>query len=121
MAGEEVILIVDDEEMVRRTAGRILERYGYRVLVAADGREGLNVFRQEKGGVDLVLLDLSMPGIPGSEVLATLRTLNSRVKIVIFTGYTAKPEDFAEVQGIIQKPFALDALTRTVRRVLDAQ
>ena len=121
MAGEEVVLVIDDEETVRRTAGRILERYGYRVLVAADGREGLDVFRQEKDEVDLVLLDLSMPGIPGSEVLTTLRTLSSRVKIVIFTGYTAKPEDFAGVQAIVQKPFALDDLTRTVRRVLDGQ
>ena len=121
IAGEEVVLIIDDEETVRRTAGRILERYGFRVLVAADGREGLDIFRQEKGGVDLVLLDLSMPGISGSEVLATLRTLSSQVKIVIFTGYTAKPEDFVEVQAIIQKPFALNDLTRTVRRVLDGE
>ena len=112
------ILVIDDEEMVRHSTARILERCGYDVLLAADGEDGLEVFRREP--VDLVLLDLSMPRVSGREVLAEWCRLNPDVKVVIFTGYPARTEDFAAARAVVQKPFSMESLTRAVRQVLDA-
>ena len=67
------ILVVDDEEMVRQTAKAILERAGYAVLVAVDGANGLEILRDQRDQIDLVLLDLSMPGKSGVEVLREIR------------------------------------------------
>jgi two-component system, cell cycle sensor histidine kinase and response regulator CckA len=113
------ILIIEDEDVVRRSTARILERHGYDVLSAADGREGLEIFNRKRDKVNLVLLDLSMPVMTGQEVLAELRRLDPDLRVVIFTGYAARPEDFTEAQAVIQKPFNMTTLTGTVRRVLD--
>jgi len=112
------VLIVDDEEVVRRSTAHILERCGYDVLSAAHGQEGLAMMQRRP--VDLVLLDLSMPGASGQEVLTELRQLRPDVKVIIFTGYAARREDFPEALGVIQKPFSINALEGAVRAALEA-
>ena len=121
MEGRERILIIDDEEIVRRTTSMILERQGYEVLGAKDGYEGLEVVREGKERIDLVLLDLSLPGMSGEEMLAELREADPRMKVVIFTGYAMAPEDFPEADGVIQKPFTMEELARQVRAFLDRE
>ncbi|MFH1569931.1 MAG: PAS domain-containing protein [Gemmatimonadota bacterium] len=118
--GSETILIIDDEDIVRRTASRLLEHYGYSVLLAEDGPAGLELFERHCPGVDLVLLDLSMPRMTGREVLARLQALDPGARVVFFTGYAAEGQDPAgDVVDVIQKPFTSAQLAEAVRAALD--
>jgi signal transduction histidine kinase len=87
LAGTGAILIVDDEDVVRRTARATLERYGYSVFEAADGRDGLDLFSRLHDRLSAVLLDLMMPRMSGDEVWAHLRRIRPDMKIVISSGY----------------------------------
>ena len=119
--GTETILVIDDEDIVRRTASRLLQHYGYTVLLAHDGPRGIELFAQHQPEIDLVLLDLSMPVMTGREVLQHLRALSSDTRIAFFTGYAAESEgESADVATVIQKPFTSLQLAETVRAVLDA-
>ena len=86
--GEAVILVVDDEHDLRELSQRQLSRAGYRVMTAASGEEALRIYRQSGREIDLVLLDLSMPGIGGHKCLEGLLTLNPRARVIICTGYS---------------------------------
>ncbi|MBL8798816.1 MAG: PAS domain S-box protein [Planctomycetia bacterium] len=121
--GNETILLADDEQIVGRLGATILRRHGYRVLSAADGLEALEVFRQQRGGIDLVILDLSMPRLSGQETLRELRKLKPTVKVLISSGYSSEDEMRAVeregVMGFVAKPYRPAELARQVRRALD--
>lgn len=117
--GTETILIIEDEKMVRRSTMLLLERCGYTVLWGADGLEGLEVFQRRRDEIALVLLDLSMPRMSGQEVLEQLQRIESGVKVIIFTGYAARKDQFKGAVDLIQKPFAIETLTRKIRAALD--
>ena len=117
--GTETILVIDDEEMVRNTAQQMLELRGYTALAAADGQEGLDVFDREAGAIDLVLLDQSMPRMSGQDVLVKLREAAPELKVIIFTGFAVKVDEFEGADDIVQKPFTLANLVAKVREVLD--
>jgi len=116
VGGSESLLVVDDEEVVRHTTARMLELFGYRVREAGDGESALRLVAEEE--IDLVLLDLSMPGMSGSEVNARLREIAPQVKVVLFTGYASDSQDTSAADGIVQKPFSAAAMAREIRRVL---
>ena len=118
--GTETVLIVDDEPLVRRHVRMVLEQCGYTVLEAEDGRSALELFRRERDRIALILLDLSMPGMSGQEVLPQVRALEPAVPVVVFTGYVASEEDFVGVQAVVRKPVRLAALALRVRELLDA-
>ena len=118
--GTETVLVIDDEEMVRRTATRMLELYGYRVIQGEGGPHGLEVFERELEAIDLVLLDLSMPEKSGRECLSEMRALDAEVKVIFFTGYSAETTVSEGVAGILQKPFTPADLANEVRSVLDS-
>ncbi len=115
--GTETILVIDDEPMVRQFLCSFLDQCGYGALEAADGLEGLEVLRREE--VDLVLLDLSMPRMPGREVLERIQAEFPHVRVIIFTGYATRMEEFAGAHGVLQKPLPPKAVTNKVREVLD--
>jgi CheY-like chemotaxis protein len=121
--GKETILLVDDEESVRNLASKILQRFGYSVLSAANGREGLNLFIKEKNRIDLVLLDLIMPEMNGRDCLREILRAAPRTKVIIASGYSADGEiDHALEDGAIasiKKPYLMRELLETVRNVLD--
>ena len=116
----ETILVIDDEQMVRHTVGQFLQRGGYAVLEGIDGKDGLEVFERERDKISLVLLDLSMPHMSGTEVLAQLRRLSPDIKVVLFTGYPVGDVDHKGVQGVIRKPIGGKHLVEAVRGILDA-
>jgi PAS domain S-box-containing protein len=118
--GDETILIIDDEEMVRSTAARMLRRRGYTVLEAEDGESGLKIYRENREQVRLVLLDHSMPRMSGREVLTQLRSDQSPVRIVIITGLPAGLDDFEGADELMEKPFSLQTLVGRVREILDS-
>jgi CheY-like chemotaxis protein len=117
-AGKETILVIDDERLVRRAVRSVLEPHGYEVREAADGSSGLEVFQRERARIDLVLLDLSMPGIPGEAVLSTLLREQPTTRVVLFTGYQP-PTTPRGAAAVLQKPFELEELLRVVRAVCD--
>jgi two-component system cell cycle sensor histidine kinase/response regulator CckA len=120
--GDGTILVVDDEEIVRETAKVILERSGYRVLLASGGEEALSLFLSGRPEIALVLLDLSMPGMDGRQVMRQIRTYGIDVPIAICSGYseTEVCTEFAglDIAGIVQKPFAARQLTMRVGAIL---
>jgi two-component system, cell cycle sensor histidine kinase and response regulator CckA len=122
LRGAGTILVVDDEEVVRVTARKALERYGYKVLVADGGLAAIDVFKRHPGDIALVVLDLSMPGVGGEEVLPELRKFRPGVKIVVSSGYSEADAMrlFAgqRVSGFLQKPFTPAGLAKKVKKVL---
>lgn len=120
LAGGEVVLFIEDEEMVRQTLGKALEHYGYTVLLAETGPQGLEIFMARQAEIDLVVLDLSLPGMSGYEVLRRLRATAPQVKVIIATGYALEPDQLEGARAILYKPFLIDELTQLVRGVLDA-
>jgi two-component system cell cycle sensor histidine kinase/response regulator CckA len=117
------ILLVEDEERVRRLGRRVLESLGFRVLTAADGREALEVYRSAERVV-LVITDMAMPEMGGRELMRELRKMNHQLKGVIVTGYTLN-EDLHELRkegiaGVVYKPFDVDTLEDAVRRALNS-
>jgi two-component system cell cycle sensor histidine kinase/response regulator CckA len=122
LAGRGTILVVDDEEIVRQTARHALERYGYDVLVAADGAQAVEVYGRVNGGVALVLLDLTMPVMNGEEALRRLQQINPAVRVLLTSGYNEVEalQRFAGkgLAGFIQKPYTSVALAEKVKAVM---
>ena len=122
--GTETILIIDDEAMIRDLGKNILEQWGYTVLLASEGQEGLNVFHQNQERIDLVILDLSMPKMSGREVLAQIHAVSPEAKVAISSGYSPEGIEKEELErrgatGFLSKPYKLFEMLRTVRNLLD--
>jgi PAS domain S-box-containing protein len=123
LRGSETILLVEDEENVRKLALRVLERQGYKVLSARDGDDALLICEQFKDPIHLMLTDVVMPGMSGHELAKRLKSLHPKMKVLYMSGYT---DDTIVLHGVlvegvnyIQKPFTVDALTKKVREVLE--
>ena len=118
-----LVLVVDDDEAVRNVAKRALERAGYRVVTAADGQEGVEVFAQRKDEIRAVLLDLTMPRMGGEEAFRRLRQLSPDVRVLLSSGYSAQEATsvFAGkgLAGFVEKPFTSALLLEKLRAVLD--
>jgi len=120
--GTETILVVDDEKSILDTAKIFLEKQGYKVLTAEDGQQALELYR--KGGIDLTLLDLTIPEVDSSTVIKEILDINSSAKIVISSGYShSSIEDniLRKTAGYLPKPFLNNSLCETIRSVLDSK
>jgi two-component system, cell cycle sensor histidine kinase and response regulator CckA len=124
LEGDATVLVVDDEQIVRQTAKSMLERYGYMVLLAENGKEGLDLFRLLADKVALVLLDMTMPVMSGEETLRNLKLIQPEVKVLLSSGYNESEAirrfTGKGLVGFIQKPYSAVHLAKTVRRALDA-
>jgi two-component system, cell cycle sensor histidine kinase and response regulator CckA len=121
--GTETILLVEDEEMVRGLASRVLKKAGYAILEAANGAEALKLCEDRKGPIDLLVTDVVMPNVGGRELSERILKLRPGLKVLFLSGYTA---DAVIRQGVLahgveflEKPFTPRALTDKVRAVLD--
>lgn len=116
------ILVVDDEELMREVSSSILEAQGFEVLTAATGRRAIQLFEQERSSILLVLLDRTMPGMSGEEVLARMRQIDASVTAVLMSGYKEKDAmegfDPSHLSGFLAKPFRPVDLLRHVRRAV---
>jgi DNA-binding NtrC family response regulator len=123
LRGSETILLVEDEEDVRKLALRVLERQGYKVLAARDGDEALLICEQHKGSIHLMLTDVVMPRMSGRELAKRLESYHPEMKVLYMSGYTdnAIVLHGVLVEGVnyIQKPFTVGGLTKKVREVLE--
>ncbi len=117
-----LVLIVDDEELVRTATARMLERLGFTACTAADGQEGLRLLAERGEDVRLVLLDAAMPRLSGEEAIRAMRRARPHVPIVLTSGYsrheaTHRLRD-TELAGFLPKPFGLRELSRCLREAL---
>ena len=120
--GAGVILVVDDESMLRTLARAILERSGYQVLMAENGIEAVEIFRQNASGITAILLDMTMPAMSGEEAFPLLRAIRSDVPIVISTGYSQVTTELLSTDKafeFIQKPYTPTQLCEAIARVQD--
>lgn len=113
------VLVVDDDDIVRFVTGTLLKRMGHVVHQACSGSEGLKVLAQRAHDVDILLLDLSMPGLTGYEVLETVKRNYPRLPVVISTGCQVTMNSFAtEPDGLLRKPFQPQELREVIDHVL---
>ena len=121
--GNETILLVDDEDMVIDATSEMLETLGYSVNVARSGEEAIVFCRKNNDKIDMVILDIVMPVMNGSEAYSILKEINPQIKVLLSSGYSVN-ESVTKMldngcQGFIQKPFSLTQLSQKVREVLD--
>jgi CheY-like chemotaxis protein len=123
-AGNETILLVEDEYQVRRLIERALRQQGYNLITATNGAEAIETSKQYSSEIHLLLTDVVMPEVGGREAAAQIRTQRPDIRVIYMSGYS---EELVRLQGeltesaaFIAKPFAPDELRRVVREVLDA-
>jgi CheY-like chemotaxis protein len=121
--GEESILLVEDEESVRKLATRVLERKGYSIVSAATPKEAENLFHRHGGDFALLLTDVVLPGRSGGELYDRLRTSASTLRVLYMSGYTdsvvVQRGKISEDAPFLRKPFSADELAQKVRDLLD--
>jgi CheY-like chemotaxis protein len=116
------VLVIDDEAMVRNTLSAMLRSLGFVVLTAADGQEGVELFRTNRSRIAVVLLDMTMPRMNGEETFRELRRLQPNVRTILCSGYSEKEaaDRFSGqgIAGFLQKPFGLDSISARLSEVL---
>jgi len=124
LRGSEVILLVDDEEMILEIGKDMLQKLGYEVVVAGGGRNALDIYERDQNVIDMVILDMTMPDMNGSETYDRLKEINPAIKTLLSSGYSINGKAQAILNsgchGFIQKPFNLTNLSQKIRRILDA-
>ena len=124
VGGTETLLVVDDDPLVRESAVTGLTDYGYEVITAEDGKEGLEIFQSEHKRIQLVLLDLNMPKISGCDLFEKMLETDPDVRVIITSGYRESYNDREVLlcaKRYLQKPYELHELEKTVRETLDIE
>jgi two-component system cell cycle sensor histidine kinase/response regulator CckA len=123
MTGNETVLIIEDDDEFRKVESAILEKLGYKVYMASNGIEGIEVFKAKNGEISLVILDLVMPKMNGWEILSEMRKIKPAIPSLFVTGYGSDGAymKYMPEKGIdiLQKPFSFDALSQKVREVIN--
>jgi PAS domain S-box-containing protein len=122
--GEGLILVVDDEAIMRELAQEILTECGYQVLLAENGEEGVDVFRKEHERISMVLLDMVMPKKSGKEAFIEMKNIDPKVKVLLASGFRqdSRVEDIMKIglSGFIQKPYTIERLSEAIRETIKA-
>jgi CheY-like chemotaxis protein len=123
LGGAETVLLIDDEAMIRDVGKAMLEKMGYRVVTAESGEAALSQIAAMGGDVDLVILDLIMPGMDGGSVFDKIRELEPLTPVVLSSGYSINGQAMKLMErgcdGFIQKPYSIKELGKKIREVLD--
>jgi signal transduction histidine kinase len=121
-SGTGTVLVIDDEEIVRRTARATLERFGYSVLEAENGELGVSLFRERSRDIAVVLLDMTMPVMSGEEAFRHLRSIRQDVKVILSSGYNeveaVRRFTGKGLAGFLQKPYTGTKLAEKIRSIL---
>jgi PAS domain S-box-containing protein len=120
--GSGTVLIVDDEAMILDVGQKMLRRLGYEPITAQSGEQALERFREAGGNIDLVILDMIMPGMDGRATFAQLKALDPQVRVLLSTGFSldGPASELLEhgCQGVIQKPFTVEQLSEKLKTLL---
>jgi len=121
--GTETVMLVDDEDYIRDIGLQMLTSFGYTVLTAADGETALEIYRRKKDEIDLIILDLIMPGMSGRQCLGELLKMNPQARVLVASGYSPDVSTRGIIEGgakgFISKPYEMKEILRGVREVLD--
>jgi len=119
------ILLIDDEKMILDVGCELLEELGYTVLSALSGREALEIFQKNSNKIDLVIMDMIMPGMGGGETFDHLRNINPDIKVLLSSGYSVDGQATKILRrgcnGFIQKPFNLNQLAEKIGKIMEMQ
>jgi CheY-like chemotaxis protein len=122
--GMETILLIDDEPINLEVSGELLESLGYRVYLAGGGQEGLAIYEEKRDEIDMVILDMVMPGISGGETFDRLRRSDPDIKVLLCSGYSinGQAQNILDrgCNGFIQKPYKMSHLSQKIRELLDS-
>ena len=123
LKGTETVLLVDDEDIIMDVGSQMLEKLGYEILIARNGKEAINIYKENKEKIDMVILDMIMPGMSGGEVYNKLKEINPGIKVLLSSGYSinGKAKEILErgCSGFLQKPFSIKKLSQKIREILD--
>jgi CheY-like chemotaxis protein len=114
----ETILFVDDEVRQLRLMQQFLQESGYHVLAAKDGVEAVDLYRRHKDEIDLVILDLALPNMNGSDALKEMKKITPEIKAMVATAYLPSQGEAAQWGAVILKPYRLDEVLRQISLVL---
>lgn len=123
--GSGTVLLVDDEPYIRLACKPMLAEIGYTVMLADGGVEAVRLFEENKDTIDLVILDMIMPDMDGSETFEELRKIDPEIKVILSSGYSQ--EELAEdilangCNGFIQKPFDMNEISEKIKEVLEGR
>ena len=121
--GSETVLLVDDEEIIIHVTQAMLKNLGYRVVVAKDGEQAVDTVKSNGDEIDLVILDLIMPGIKGGEAFDLIHKIQPKMPVILSSGYSLNGQAHDIMQrgcnGFIQKPFNISELSLKIRKILD--
>ncbi len=123
MEGNETILLVDDEALVIDVGVQLLEKLGYTVFEAQSGRDAIRIFTERNRTIDMLILDMVMPGMGGGEVYDQIKRIDPKVKVLLSSGYSIDGQATEILnrgcEGFIQKPFNMEDLSKKIREVLN--
>jgi CheY-like chemotaxis protein len=123
LRGNEAILLVDDEDVVINVSRMLLEALGYKVFMARSGQDAIELYKAKREEVDLVIMDMIMPGMSGENAIDLLKTMNPEVKVILSSGYSLDGQATRIMergcQGFIQKPFSAREISQKIREALD--
>ena len=123
--GPETVLLVDDEDFILKVGSQILQELGYAVLTASSGKEALEIYSEKKDEIDIVVLDMIMPGMGGGDTFDGIKALKLDAKVLLSSGYSIMGEasDILSrgCQGFIQKPFTMKSFSEKLRQILDGE
>jgi len=116
----ETIMLVEDDDSIRRLLGAALRRNGYQVLEAANGQEAIDHFAEHRDAVNLLITDVRMPQMTGPELIRTLRASKPDLKVLCISGCVATvPAELAAEVSVLQKPFSRQELIAEVGRIVN--
>ena len=123
--GKETVLLVDDEDMILDVGTQILEKMGHKAIKAKSGQEAIEIYEKHKDLIELVILDMIMPGVGGGEAYDRIKAINPEAKVLLSTGYSINGQATEILErgcnGFIQKPFRMKELSHKIREVLDKE
>jgi len=121
--GSEILLFVDDEEMIIDVGRQMLEQLGYEVLIAGSGKEAIDIYKENRGKIDMVILDMIMPEMGGGQTYDGIKEINPDVKVLLSSGYSVNGQAREILdrgcRGFIQKPYRMNELSQKLREILD--
>ncbi len=120
--GSGTILLIDDEKLILEVGRELLEELGYTVLPAMSGQEAIEIFQKEQNTIDMIIMDMIMPGMSGSETFDRLKEIKQDVRILLSSGYSVNGQATKILKrgcdGFIQKPFNMNQLAEKVHKIM---
>ncbi|UCG99962.1 MAG: response regulator, partial [Deltaproteobacteria bacterium] len=121
--GKETVLLIDDEDTIIDVGQEIIKALGYTVLVARSGKEAIEIYEKNKEKIDMVILDMIMPGMGGGETYDRIKEINPDIKVLLSSGYSVEGQATEILKrgcdGFMQKPFNTRQLSERIRKILD--